>query len=145
MESLRPSLGPKGEEVNESYDAFCECDIDGYSSFYSSAIRKARKQHQCSECFSIILPGESYEYASGKQEGEMWDAKTCSTCLELVNYIKAHVPCYCRMHGDLFEDRLRSLVEEATQTPGFAFGILRRVVACNARRYGQCQTNVEAK
>ena len=121
--------------MSESYDSFCECDYDGTPSFYHITTRKAKKEHRCRECQRKIVAGEVYEYASGKQDGDMWDAKTCMTCLELVNYIKAHVPCYCRMHGDLFEDRLHSLVEEARQTPGFAFGMLRRIVACKGKKH----------
>ena len=115
--------------MSEDYGAFCECDIEGSVSFYRVETRKARKSHRCSECDAPILPGEAYEDAAGKQDGDMWNEKTCSFCMALVDYIKAHVPCYCRMHGDLFEDRLQSLVEEARQTPGFAFGMLRRIVA----------------
>ena len=121
--------------MSEDYSAFCECDVDGYFSFYSTARRKAKKPHQCDECHGTIAPGEQYEYAAGKQEGDMWDSKTCPRCLELVDFIKAHVPCYCRMHGDLLEDRLRDLVEQAEQTPGFAFGIMRRVVAIRRHKW----------
>ena len=120
--------------MSEDYGAFCECDSDGYSSFYTAQRRKARKQHRCLECNAPILPGETYEYAAGKSEGGMWDAKTCAACLALVDWIKAHVPCYCRMHGDLYEDRLHDLVNQAAQTPGFAFGMLRRVVAAKRNK-----------
>jgi hypothetical protein len=126
---------------DENYEAFCECDYDGSVDFYSIKMRKSQKRHLCRECNGAILPGEQYEYAAGKQGGDMWDAKTCARCMALVEYIKAHVPCYCRMHGDLFEDRLQSLVEEARQTPGFAFGVLRRVVAI--KRYKR--SNTQAK
>lgn len=129
----------------DDYSAFCECDVDGYVEFYSSCLRKAKKEHRCEECRSTIRVGEIYEYASGKQSGDFWDAKTCSTCLALVDYIKAHVPCYCRMHGDLFEDRIQELVFQAQQTPGFYFGIMRRIVACNRRRYGRPHTAANVK
>jgi hypothetical protein len=123
--------------MSENYDSFCECDYDGAIDFYSTTIRKARKRHRCSECNGAIIPGETYEYAAGKQEEEMWDAKTCARCLALIDWIKAHVPCYCRMHGDLFEERLQYLVEDARQTPGFAFGMLRRIVAVKRHRESQ--------
>ena len=120
--------------MTEDYSAFCECDIDGYWSFYSSQRRKAKREHRCDECRATIQPGEIYEYAAGKQEGEMWSSKTCAACLELIDFIRAHVPCYCRIYGDLFGDRLRDIVDQAGQTPGFAFGILRRVVAVNRNK-----------
>ena len=123
--------------MSDDYSAFCECDAEGYSSFYTSTKRKAKKSHRCDECHSPILPGEVYEYAAGKQDGDMWDSKTCPRCLALVDFIRAHVPCYCRMHGDLLEDRLQDLVGQAQQTPGFAFGIMRRVVAINRNKYAK--------
>lgn len=114
--------------MGESYGAFCDCD-GAYSEFSSATTRKARKSHRCDECHGRIEMGETYEYASGKSEGEMWESKTCPRCMALVAWITAHVPCYCRMYGDLFEDRLHDLVSQARQTPGFAFGMLRRVAA----------------
>jgi hypothetical protein len=38
------------------------------------------------------------------------------------------------MYGELFEERFFYMVEEARQTPGFAFGMLRRVVAIKRQR-----------
>ncbi len=120
----------------EDYGAFCECDIDSYSSFCTVNMRRAKKKHKCDECHGPIAPGDVYEYAAGKQEGEMWDNKTCPRCLALMDWIKAHVPCFCRMYGGFFEDdgRLVEMVEQARQTPGFAFGIMRRIVAIKKAR-----------
>ena len=117
--------------MSEDYSVFCECDIDGYVSFCSTRIIKAaRKPHKCDECHGRIRPGERYEQAVGKQEGDMWYSKTCARCLDLVEWITAHVPCYCRMYGALFEDeRMPEMVYQASHTPGFAFGIKRRIVA----------------
>ena len=116
--------------MSEDYGIFCECDIDGYSSFVTVTLRKAKKGHKCDECHGPIVPGDTYEYAAGKQEGDMWYSKTCPRCLALVDYIKAHVPCFCRMYGGLFEDeRMPEMVYQASHTPGFAFGIKRRIVA----------------
>lgn len=43
---------------------------------------KARKAHRCCECWSLILPGESYERIKG-----LWDEfetyKTCSFCADV--------------------------------------------------------------
>ncbi len=125
--------------MSEDYGAFCECDYgdDGYSEFMSDPVlRKAKKIHRCSECGTPILPGETYEYACWKFDGEIGDNKTCPTCLRLIDWIKAHVPCFCRMYGELFEDtdRFQEMVLEARQSPGFAFGMLRRVVAIRRRQ-----------
>ncbi len=114
--------------MSENYSSFCECDYDGYSEFMSDpVIRKARKQHRCDECGARILPSETYEYVAGKQNGDMWDQHTCSRCLALIEWIEAHVPCFCREYGGVMVERLEGMVWQARQTPGFAFGMLRRV------------------
>ncbi len=62
----------------------------------------------------------------------MWQNDTCARCLAVVDYIKAHVACFCRVYGGLYEE-MEYYVGAARQVPGFAFGILRRVVAAGAR------------
>lgn len=51
------------------------------SEFGSKVLRQAKKPHACSECERQILPGEEYEYATGKWEGEMSTFKTCRHCV----------------------------------------------------------------
>jgi hypothetical protein len=46
----------------------CYCDYDP-PEFWSLNMLAAKKQHQCYECSGPILPGETYEYVSGKWEG----------------------------------------------------------------------------
>lgn len=67
--------------------------------------------------------------------------RACPRCLALIEFMRAHVPCFCRVYGGLFEDsdRLQEMLVQARQTPGFEFGMMRRIVACNRRRYGQRQ------
>jgi hypothetical protein len=114
--------------MSEDYSAFCECD--SYSEFLVTSRHVARKPHKCYECAGAIAAGETYEKARGRQEGEFWEAKVCARCTALVDWIKAHVPCFCRTYGVLLDSEyLEPMVEQARQTPGFAFGILRRVVA----------------
>lgn len=117
--------------MSEDYGVFCSCDYDGYFSFCSPRIiNKAKKRHRCSECHGGIMPGERYEYIAGVQDGDFWTSKTCTRCLDLLDWITAHVPCFCRMYGALFEDdRMPEMVYQASHTPGFAFGIKRRIVA----------------
>ena len=123
--------------MSEDYGVFCECDMEGSVAFCSTKIRTAKKQHRCDECHGTIQPGERYEYAAGKQDGDMWDSKSCPRCLALIEWITAHVPCYCRMYGGLFDDeRMPEMVEQARHTPGFAFGILRRIVAIKRHAEG---------
>ena len=65
----------------------CNVCVLGYdgdeAEFYSSEIRKARKQHKCCECGGAILPGQSYEHVAGRWDGHMGTYKTCSLCVEI--------------------------------------------------------------
>src|SRR5574341_1066459 len=110
---------------------FCACDYD-VSDFYSSASRVARKAHRCYECGRTIQIGERYLYASGKCEGAMWSAHTCVQCLAVVEWIRAHVPCFCWAHGGLYEN-LQDMIWDA-RTLGFDFGLLRRIVLVKRAR-----------
>ena len=47
-------------------------------------IRKAKKEHKCTECKESISTGSSYEYFAGKDDdGNLFIQKTCDVCLEL--------------------------------------------------------------
>ncbi len=60
----------------------CLADYDGDAQlhFYDSRTVCARKSHQCSECHRTIAPGEDYERASGKWDGNFAAFKTCAVC-----------------------------------------------------------------
>ena len=67
-----------------------ECVIEGWDGndgpdceFHSAAIRTARKPHGCGECGRIIEPGERYEKAVGKWDGDFCTETTCADCLSL--------------------------------------------------------------
>lgn len=74
---------------------------EGYCEFIHIEDRKARKPHKCCECRKQILPGEKYEHARGKYEGDMWTADTCLICREIAEAF------YCdgrRFGGELWDD-----------------------------------------
>ena len=105
-----------------------ECYCDSYSYPYRAEARKARKAHRCSECFKPIPAGSRYEYATGKCEGEWFSAYTCERCLDLREYVQAHVPCLCWEHGNANEEIIETAREWAHEAPGLLFGALRRQV-----------------
>jgi len=125
-----------------SLDAFCACDFSDPAVFLSERRVAARKRHRCGECGASIAPGETYERVSGLQGGEFWTCKTCPRCLALVDWIRAHIPCFCREYGGLSE-MLEGYVEAAREAdaPGFYFGMMRRVVAI--KRWEANQTHEE--
>lgn len=61
----------------------CLTGYDGDSEFFRTEIRKARKPHICSECEKGIQPGEKYEHATGKSDGDLWAFDTCLVCAEI--------------------------------------------------------------
>jgi hypothetical protein len=96
-------------------------------------MRKARKQHKCDECSGLIVPGDKYEYVSGKWEYTVGDFKTCERCLDIRVWVKNNVPCLCWAHGNMIEDCKEAVVEATyrarEETKGLYFGFLRRIVA----------------
>ncbi len=125
-----------------SFD-FCYCE--SYSSpYFARWVQRVRKAHRCQECGGRINPGERAHYATGKCEGDWWAGYTCAKCQELIEYVMAHVPCFCYTHGDLWgqqmgegirESNLGMAAEEANKTiPGFAFSVGRRLVNILGRR-----------
>jgi len=76
--------------------------------FFHKRVRKAVKEHKCCECDKVIAKGERYEYASGKCEGEMWQAKTCLICAEIADAFS----CDGRMYGGEFWSQFSELFGE---------------------------------
>jgi hypothetical protein len=114
-------------------DCYCDFSVE----FYRSEVRTARKAHRCGECRRTINVGERYQYASGKCEGDMYVAKTCSHCLDLIEWVRARVPCFCLEHGNADECVMNAVEEYSHQAPGLYFGTMRRRVA--VRRAAQAQ------
>lgn len=114
----------------------CYCDYEA-PEFYVQETRRAKKEHRCSECGRAIDAGESYEHVRGKWGGEMGTYKTCSRCLALKNWVKAHVPCACIPHGNLVEESVEAARNYSHEAPGLLFGAYRRQIAIKRHRKAQ--------
>lgn len=53
------------------------------NAFYRESMPRARKPHRCEECHGVIAKGDSHHYATGKSDGEFWQARTCAPCHEI--------------------------------------------------------------
>ena len=115
----------------------CVCDWDPPSLYTSTIVKAARKEHQCEECRRTIKSGESYELVWGMWDGRPDTFKTCSHCLALRDWVKAHVPCFCWAHGNIREDALAAAEGYAHEAPGLLFGAYRREVAIRRARSAQ--------
>lgn len=111
----------------------CYCDYESPSVFHAE-LRRARKPHKCGECGSAIQPGETYENVWGIWNGCPETYKTCQRCLELRNYVSAHVPCFCLEYGNMLECATETLREYAHESPGLWFGGARLLVKINKAR-----------
>jgi hypothetical protein len=82
----------------------CYCDGAPPIFYHATNVERAREPHKCYDCGGPILPGESYEKVRA-----MWDRgcpqtiHTCAWCVDLRAWMTAHVPCFCYLHGGLFE------------------------------------------
>ena len=61
---------------------------------------RARKPQTCCECKCAIEPGDTYEVASGKWDGEWASFKTCAPCAE----VRRVFCCDGWVYGCLWED-----------------------------------------
>lgn len=105
----------------------CVCDGD-YPEVYERRLQKARKTHKCDECWREIKPGEQYEYTFSVLGGDVWPSRTCSHCLDLRDFVVAHIPCSCWQHGSMIDDVMEDAKQWAHQAPGLLFGAYRRRV-----------------
>jgi len=87
----------------------CDCDY-GIVEFYTRKNPKAKKIHQCNECCSWILPGQHYEYETGKYDGEFYTNKTCHHCSEVIEKA-GKLDCFCYELNGLY-DNLYEIEEE---------------------------------
>jgi hypothetical protein len=105
-----------------SYESYCECDYDGEApEFYSEhMVERARKPHKCRECGGTIAIGERYKYAVGKWNGDVDYFCQCIDCLEMHDWAKISVPCFCsNVWGELHQ-RVNDMVDHAApDVPGF--------------------------
>ena len=114
----------------------CYCDYDGEAPtvYRPKLITKARNPHKCYECHRKINPGESYENLFAIWDGDASTCCTCQHCLELRNYVVAHVPCSCWTHGNMIEEVMRDANAFAHEAPGLLFGAYRRKVQIDRAR-----------
>jgi hypothetical protein len=74
-------------------------DYDRSAEFYTEKMVTARKPHVCCECSVRILPGNRYERASGKHDGNIWTETTCALCSE----VRHAFVCHSWVFGQLWE------------------------------------------
>lgn len=109
--------------------SYCDCGHD-MPTVHHASMRTAREQHQCGECGVGIMPGERYEHVWGVWDGIPETQKTCARCLDLRDWVTAHVPCVCWQYGNMRDDVMSAIDDYSpSETPGLRFGALRREVA----------------
>lgn len=62
----------------------CLSGYDGDSATpYLEQWRTARKQNKCCECKRSILPGQRYQFVSGRWDGDWLSYRTCEDCYHI--------------------------------------------------------------
>ncbi len=105
----------------------CLCDYEPLQ-LAETHTRTARKSHRCGECNRTIQTGDRYEITTGLFEGEFEAYKTCRKCLDLRNFMQAHVPCFTQVFGVLHEDAMQTARDWAHHTSGLLFGTYRLII-----------------
>jgi len=72
----------------DDYGCSCLIDADQYphtdiAEVSSERVVVARKSHECCECGDTIRPGDRYEVASGRWDGEWSRFSTCLGCMRV--------------------------------------------------------------
>lgn len=113
----------------------CYCDYVDAPSLYRVSRHKARSTYRCDECGGGIAVSAEYERAAMLYEGR-WDvSRTCHRCLALRDYITAHAPCFCWLHGSLLDDAEDTLRQYGRESTGFWIGGMKRLLRAQ-RRFG---------
>lgn len=63
----------------------------------------------------------------------IYRAKTCERCLDVREFVAAHVPCFCWAHFNLLDDCIDTVNECAHETVGLYFGTQRRIIRVQRR------------
>lgn len=114
----------------------CVCDYDPATVYSAEIVKKARKEHKCFECDRTIHRGERYERVFGIWDGDVSVFRTCTHCLEIREYVRAHVPCFCCAHGNVVDDAKATAEEWNHEAPGLLFGLYRRIIVGQRFRLG---------
>jgi hypothetical protein len=114
----------------------CYCDYEP-AQCYVVTKPHARKQHKCDECGGLMLVGEEYERVFAVWDGSAGNYRTCKRCLDLREWVKAHIPCFCWYHQNMLEDAMETAKHWSHEAPGLLFGAYRRQVAIHRHRDAQ--------
>lgn len=74
---------------------------DEPNDFYRETRQRARKTYVCGECKCTIAPGDTYLRVVGKSGGDMWTARLCAACDEIVHEFN---PVTWTFGGQTWED-----------------------------------------
>lgn len=112
----------------------CYCDYGDSPDVYAKSTHKARIAHKCYECGRPITPGERYERVASLYDGHWTIARTCCRCLSLREYLEAHAPCFCWLHGSMLDDAQAVIEEYGRESAGFFIGSIKRLMRAKLAR-----------
>lgn len=98
------------------------CAIDDCEPWkvYSHYMRRARKDHQCTECHRVVGKGETYKRINAMLDDSWWNEAICEHCLAAATWME--VVC----GGYLLEGLLEELTEHWSE--GYRNGWMARTI-----------------
>ena len=112
----------------------CYCDYGEQAQVYQlDTVKAARLAHKCYECGKPIAAGEPYERTRSLYDGHWTVAKTCCRCLDLRQYVTAHAPCFCWLHGSMLDDAAEVIQQYGRESDGFFIGSMKRYIRASGR------------
>lgn len=106
----------------------CYCDVGDPPTVQHTERVLARKVYRCYECSRSIALGEQYERAASLYDGA-WDVtRVCCRCLDVLDYITAHAPCFCWLSSSMLDDAKETLNQYGRESGGFWLGGMKRVL-----------------
>jgi hypothetical protein len=79
-------------------------DHDEGPTVFSEEVRRAAKEHTCSECREPIKVGDRYENATGLWDGHWSTYRTCLSCVEIRNHFACSGWLYEHVWSDIEEN-----------------------------------------
>jgi hypothetical protein len=101
----------------------CYCDYDPATIYSATNVKKSRKQRACEECGRKIRIGEPYENVFMVYDGMGSTFATCQHCFALRSFIQISTPCFCFIHGGVFENLKEHLENCFNRSPDEMRGV----------------------
>ena len=90
------------------------CCVDAPADVYVETWAKARKEHRCCECYSVIPKCEEYQRVTMLYDGRWYHYKTCEKCADLRESL-SDIDCpYFEGLKECYQQNVRPVIKPGT-------------------------------